>query len=82
MWRVGHRDGRLLRGGIGLTTGLGWSDRYMGFNVGGFDVVVIWAWRFGLRSSQGRLVPEWVVQHCICGLVLYSTLIFVSAVLL
>jgi hypothetical protein len=25
--RVRHRDGRLLRGGIGLTTGLGWSDR-------------------------------------------------------
>ena len=22
-----HRDQRLLRGGIGLTTGLGWSDR-------------------------------------------------------
>jgi hypothetical protein len=26
--RVRHRDGKLLRGGIGLTTGLGWSDRY------------------------------------------------------
>ena len=26
--RTRHRDGRLLRGGIGLTTGLGWSDRY------------------------------------------------------
>ncbi|KAI0077556.1 hypothetical protein K474DRAFT_1064242 [Panus rudis PR-1116 ss-1] len=25
--RTRHRDGRLLRGGIGLTTGLGWSDR-------------------------------------------------------
>ena len=25
---VRHRDGKLLRGGIGLTTGLGWSDRY------------------------------------------------------
>ena len=24
--RVRHRDGALLRGGIGLTTGLGWSD--------------------------------------------------------
>ncbi|KIY49964.1 hypothetical protein FISHEDRAFT_57857 [Fistulina hepatica ATCC 64428] len=24
--RVRHRDGRLLRGGLGLTTGLGWSD--------------------------------------------------------
>ncbi|GBE83692.1 hypothetical protein SCP_0507480 [Sparassis crispa] len=24
--RIRHRDGRLLRGGIGLTTGLGWSD--------------------------------------------------------
>lgn len=24
-----HRDGRLLRGGIGLTTGLGWSDRWV-----------------------------------------------------
>ncbi|KAG9313735.1 hypothetical protein JVU11DRAFT_6089 [Chiua virens] len=24
--RVRHRDGRLLQGGIGLTTGLGWSD--------------------------------------------------------
>ncbi|KAI0046315.1 hypothetical protein FA95DRAFT_1606959 [Auriscalpium vulgare] len=24
--RVRHRDGRTLRGGIGLTTGLGWSD--------------------------------------------------------
>ncbi|KAG5634705.1 hypothetical protein H0H81_001052 [Sphagnurus paluster] len=24
--RTRHRDGRLLRGGIGLTTGLGWSD--------------------------------------------------------
>ncbi|KAJ2958288.1 hypothetical protein NUW54_g14543 [Trametes sanguinea] len=24
--RVRHRDGRLLAGGIGLTTGLGWSD--------------------------------------------------------
>ncbi|KAF9447932.1 hypothetical protein P691DRAFT_801642 [Macrolepiota fuliginosa MF-IS2] len=22
-----HRDGKLLRGGVGLTTGLGWSDR-------------------------------------------------------
>ena len=26
--RTRHRDGRLLRGGIGLTTGLGWSDRF------------------------------------------------------
>ncbi|KAG2007497.1 60s acidic ribosomal protein [Coprinopsis cinerea AmutBmut pab1-1] len=26
MRRVRHRDGRLLRGGVGLTTGLGWSD--------------------------------------------------------
>ncbi|KIL68434.1 hypothetical protein M378DRAFT_158233 [Amanita muscaria Koide BX008] len=26
MRRHRHRDGRLLRGGIGLTTGLGWSD--------------------------------------------------------
>ncbi len=25
--RVRHKDGKLLRGGIGLTTGLGWSDR-------------------------------------------------------
>ncbi|KDQ54022.1 hypothetical protein JAAARDRAFT_49398 [Jaapia argillacea MUCL 33604] len=24
--RVRHRDGRLLKGGLGLTTGLGWSD--------------------------------------------------------
>ncbi|KAL0946334.1 hypothetical protein HGRIS_012572 [Hohenbuehelia grisea] len=24
--RTRHRDGRLLRGGVGLTTGLGWSD--------------------------------------------------------
>lgn len=27
--RVRHRDGKLLKGGIGLTTGLGWSDRYV-----------------------------------------------------
>jgi len=27
--RVRHRDGKLLRGGIGLTTGLGWSDRWV-----------------------------------------------------
>lgn len=27
--RTRHRDGKLLRGGIGLTTGLGWSDRYV-----------------------------------------------------
>ncbi|PPQ90507.1 hypothetical protein CVT25_014189 [Psilocybe cyanescens] len=26
MRRVRHRDGKMLRGGIGLTTGLGWSD--------------------------------------------------------
>jgi len=26
-----HRDGGLLRGGIGLTTGLGWSDRFFSF---------------------------------------------------
>lgn len=25
--RVRHRDGRQLRAGMGLTTGLGWSDR-------------------------------------------------------
>lgn len=25
--RVRHRDGRLLKAGMGLTTGLGWSDR-------------------------------------------------------
>jgi hypothetical protein len=31
MCRVRHRDGKLLRGGIGLTTGLGWSDRCVGF---------------------------------------------------
>ena len=31
MRRVRHRDGKLLRGGIGLTTGLGWSDRCVGF---------------------------------------------------
>ena len=29
MRRVRHRDGKLLRGGIGLTTGLGWSDRWV-----------------------------------------------------
>ena len=28
MRRVRHRDNKMLRGGIGLTTGLGWSDRY------------------------------------------------------
>ena len=27
--RTRHRDGRLLRGGLGLTTGLGWSDRWV-----------------------------------------------------
>jgi hypothetical protein len=27
MRRVRHRDNRLLKGDIGLTTGLGWSDR-------------------------------------------------------
>lgn len=27
MRRTRHRDGRLLKGGVGLTTGLGWSDR-------------------------------------------------------
>lgn len=27
--RVRHRDGRLLRAGMGLTTGLGWSDRWV-----------------------------------------------------
>ena len=32
MRRVRHRDGRLLRGGIGLTTGLGWSDRWVSFH--------------------------------------------------
>lgn len=26
--RLRHKDGRLLRAGMGLTTGLGWSDRY------------------------------------------------------
>jgi hypothetical protein len=26
--RKRHRDGKTLKGGIGLTTGLGWSDRY------------------------------------------------------
>jgi hypothetical protein len=25
--RTRHRDGNMLRGGLGLTTGLGWSDR-------------------------------------------------------
>ena len=29
--RTRHRDGKLLRGGLGLTTGLGWSDRYLIF---------------------------------------------------
>lgn len=27
--RIRHRDGRLLKEGVGLTTGLGWSDRYV-----------------------------------------------------
>lgn len=27
--QVRHRDGKLLKGGIGLTTGLGWSDRFV-----------------------------------------------------
>lgn len=27
--RVRHRDGNLLRDGRGLTTGLGWSDRFV-----------------------------------------------------
>ncbi|KAG6336399.1 hypothetical protein ID866_2693 [Astraeus odoratus] len=27
--RTRHRDGKLLKGGIGLTTGLGWSDRWV-----------------------------------------------------
>lgn len=29
--RIRHRDGHLLRAGMGLTTGLGWSDRYTGY---------------------------------------------------
>lgn len=24
-----HRNGKMLRGGLGLTTGLGWSDRFV-----------------------------------------------------
>ena len=35
--RVRHRDGRLLAGGIGLTTGLGWSDRWVVW-------LVFWFW--------------------------------------
>jgi len=27
--QVRHRDGKLLRGGIGLMTGLGWNDRWV-----------------------------------------------------
>jgi len=38
MRRVRHRDGRLLRGGIGLTTGLGWSDRWVLFLILGVDL--------------------------------------------
>ena len=29
--RVRHRDGNLLRDGRGLTTGLGWSDRFVSY---------------------------------------------------
>jgi hypothetical protein len=42
MRRVRHRDGRLLRGGIGLTTGLGWSDRWVFMF---FSVFVLWMCR-------------------------------------
>ena len=35
--RVRHRDGHLLRAGMGLTTGLGWSDRL---------VLLVYYWSF------------------------------------
>ncbi|KAH0831083.1 hypothetical protein J3R83DRAFT_13629 [Lanmaoa asiatica] len=31
--RVRHRDGKMLKGGIGLTTGLGWSDRSISHSI-------------------------------------------------
>ena len=36
MRHVRHRDGKFLSGGIGLTTGLGWSDRCVGFFLNAF----------------------------------------------
>ena len=41
--RVRHRDGKLLRGGLGLTTGLGWSDRSVFF----FFFLVIYPFSLG-----------------------------------
>lgn len=62
--RVRHRDGRLLRGGIGLTTGLGWSDRWVAapffcslyFSSG--RVALLFLLIMPLSSEFGSLLPR------------------------
>lgn len=59
--RVRHRDGKLLKGGIGLTTGLGWSDRSVSYSFlswAGFardlkDVILAETRLFGCGAIDG-----------------------------
>lgn len=57
--RVRHRDGRLLQGGIGLTTGLGWSDRLVSF-------FLSWCFRGG--GCGERWMEKNVVLLCVCAM--------------
>jgi hypothetical protein len=64
MRHVRHRDGKFLRGGIGLTTGyrLGWSDRCVGFFLNAFLRVFVlvgsfhWSWLLEVVRVFGSIV--------------------------
>ena len=53
--RVRHRDGKLLRGGIGLTTGLGWSDRYFFNRKNHFSLFVSLTFLFFLLTVKMKM---------------------------
>lgn len=59
--RVRHRDGRLLAGGIGLTTGLGWSDRCVFYSaIFSFVEWVLYVGVWGFGGWAGGQPGPWV----------------------
>jgi hypothetical protein len=62
MRHVRHRDGKFLSGGIGLTTGLGWSDRCVRFFLNAFLGVFLlvgsfhWSWSLEVVRVFGSII--------------------------
>ena len=72
MQRMRHRDGKLLRGGIGLTTGLGWCVGFIYFLISCFWCGIVGVRFFFsfvgvFRSIVGVFSLEIPIHHSIVG---------------